>query len=238
MIAPIRQDQVYHRFADSRTFLGVENAADTLSSLALLFAGALGLLFLWRERASRAPARFAALQEMRAYWAFFAAVALSGLGSAYYHLAPDDARLVWDRLPIAVALVSLLAAVIGERVSTTAGIRLLVPLVALGVASVLYWPVSAHFGFEDLRPYATVQFGSLAAIVALCVLFRSRYTGGQVFFVVTAIYGIAKLFELKDGDIYELGRWVSGHTLKHLAAAAAAYVLVAWLQRRAPRHEP
>lgn len=235
MIGPIRQDQDYHRFADGRTFLGVENAADTLSSLALVVVGALGLLLLLRERASRGPTRFVAPEEMLPYGALFCAVALAGLGSAYYHLAPDDARLVWDRLPIAVAFMSLLASVIAERVSVAAGVRLLLPLTVLGVASVLYWPVSALLGSEDLRPYVAVQFGSLATILALCALFPSRYTRGETLVVVVAIYGIAKVLELKDRDIYELGHWVSGHTLKHLAAAAAVFVLVRWLQRRTPR---
>jgi hypothetical protein len=235
MIGPIRQDQEYHHFADGRAFLGVENAADTLSSLTLLVVGGFGLLFLWRERASSGPKRFVRPEEMLPYWAFFCAVALTGLGSAYYHLAPDDARLMWDRLPMATAFMSVLAAVIAERVSVRAGTRLLIPLIALGVASVLYWPASALIGSEDLRPYVAVQFGSLAVVLGVCALFPSRYTRGEALLVAAAFYGIAKVFELYDRQIYELGRWVSGHTLKHVAAAVAVYVLARWLQRRTPR---
>lgn len=34
-------------------------------------------------------------------WAFyFAGNALAGFGSAYYHLKPDDDRIIWDRLPV------------------------------------------------------------------------------------------------------------------------------------------
>jgi hypothetical protein len=237
MIGQLRQDQDYHRFADGRMFLGIDNAADTLSSLTFLLAGALGLLFLWRERASRMPPRFAAPEEMLPYWAFFGAITLTGFGSMYYHLVPNDSRLVWDRLPMSIAFMSLLAAVIAERVSKAAGVRLLLPLITLGAASVLYWPVSALFGSEDLRPYVAVQLGSIGMVLALCAMFPSRYAKGGTIFIVAALYGIAKFFELKDREIYELGHWISGHTLKHLAAAAAVYMLVRWLQRRTPREK-
>jgi hypothetical protein len=234
MIGPITQDQNSHRFADERPFLGVENAADTLSSFMLVAVGICGLLFLWHERTRRGPIRFVEQDEMLPYWAFFGAVALTGLGSTYYHLAPGDARLVWDRLPMAVAFMSLLAAVIAERASVRIGVRLLVPLMTLGVASVLYWPASALLGYEDLRPYFAVQFGSLAAVLAVCMLFPPRYAEGIPLPAAIAIYGIAKVFELYDHQIYELGGWVSGHTLKHVTGAAAVYLLLGSLRHRAP----
>ncbi len=192
------QDQNYHRFADERTLIGVANGADVISSLALVAVGLIGL------RAS-GP-----------YRAFFGAVALAGLGSIYYHLAPDDARLVWDRLPIALAAMALLAAVIGERVNARAGTRLLVPLMVLGAASVLYWA-----RFDDLLPYGLVQFGSLVVVLGVGL---HRKAGALVGAVV--LYGVAKFFELNDGEVYRFtGEWLSGHTLKHLVAAAAVYVI-------------
>lgn len=229
MIGPIRQDQDYHRFADGRAFLGLENAADVLSSVAFVVVGVMGLVFLWRNRG--ASTRFSAAEEMRAYWALFCAIALAGLGSMYYHLAPDDARLACDRLPIAAAFMCLLAAVIAERVDLKAGVKLLVPLIVLGAASVIYW-----IALDDLRPYALVQFGSIVAILALCTLFPSRYTKGEMLFAAAALYGVAKIFELQDREIYELtGHWLSGHTLKHLTAAAALYAIFWSLERRSLR---
>jgi hypothetical protein len=229
MIGPIRQDQDYHRFADGRALLGIENAADVLSSLAFVLAGVLGLVFLWRNRGS--STRFSAAEETRAYWALFCAIALAGLGSMYYHLAPDDARLAWDRGPIAVAFMCLLAAVIAERVDVKAGVKLLVPLVVLGAVSVLYW-----VAFDDLRPYGLVQFGVLAAVLVLAALFPSRYSKGEALWAAAALYGVAKLFELQDRQIYELtGHWVSGHTLKHLTAAAALCAILWSLERRSLR---
>jgi hypothetical protein len=233
MTGPIKQDPAYHAFADDRAFLGVANAADTLSSFALLAVGMSGLLFLWREWTSDGSKRFLAREEMLPYWALFASVALTGLGSAYYHLAPNDARLVWDRLPMAAGFMCLLAAAIAERVSVRAAVQLLVPFIALGMASVLYWPASAVLGSEDLRPYYAVQFGSLAAVLYLCTMFPSSYTKGKAIPVAIGVYGIAKIFELNDNQIYELGGWVSGHTLKHVTAAAAVYLLVWSLRHRA-----
>ncbi|HUG78426.1 MAG TPA: hypothetical protein VML57_13180 [Burkholderiales bacterium] len=227
-----KQPQDYHQFADARVLFGIENAADTLSNLAFLAVGIMGLAFLWRERAAGASRRFASPREMTPYFLFFAGVAATSAGSAYYHLAPDDARLAWDRLPMAVAFMSLLAAVIVERVNVRAGLRLLWPLVILGAASVVYWRVSATAGAEDLRPYGVVQFGSIAAILAIAALFRSRYTHAGAIFWVAGAYAMAKLFEALDREIYALGHLVSGHTLKHLAAALGVYLLLRSLKRR------
>ena len=229
------QSQDYHRFADTRGLFAVENAADTLSNLTFLLVGALGLAFLRRERTAGGTERFSSRQEMWPYWVFFAGVALTSVGSAYYHLAPDDARLVWDRLPMTIAFMSLLAAIVSERISVRAGNFLLVPLVLLGIASVAYWRWSALSGVENLRPYMAVQFGSIAVILVIALLYRSRYTHGGVIFAVAAAYGAAKVLESFDRKIYAVGHWASGHTLKHLAAAAGVYLLLNSLERRAPR---
>jgi hypothetical protein len=225
MNSRIVQDQTYHFFADSRTFLGIDNAADTLSNLAFLVAGVLGLFFLWRERASGGSGRFGAQDEMRPYWILFCAVALTGFGSVYYHLAPDDARLVWDRLPMSLGFAALLSATITERVSARAGLRLLVPLLLAGAGSVIYWRWSALRGAEDLLPYAVVQYGSIATILAIVILFRSRYTHAAYIFGALALYAAAKAAEALDVQIFALGGIVSGHTLKHLLAAFAVRML-------------
>jgi hypothetical protein len=232
---PLLQDQAYHRFADTRALAGVVNAADTLSNLAFLVVGVLGLAFLQRERAAASSERFATPREILPYGVFFAGVALTSAGSAWYHLAPDDARLVWDRLPMTIAFMSLVAAVVSERVSVRAGAALLWPLVLLGLASVVYWRWSALAGFENLRPYLAVQFGSIAVVLAVSLLYRSRYTHGWVIFVLAAAYGIAKVVEVYDRPIFEAGQWLSGHTLKHLAAALGVYFLLIALQRRVRR---
>lgn len=226
------QSQDYHLFADARALLAVENAADTLSNLAFLLVGGLGLALLWRERAAGGTARFASPQELWPYWAFFAGVTLTSAGSAYYHLAPDDARLVWDRLPMTIAFMSLVAAMVAERISVRAANLLLAPLVLLGSASVAYWRWSALAGVENLRPYMAVQFGAIAVVLAIALLYRSRYTHGAAIFALAAAYAVAKVVESLDREIYALGHWVSGHTLKHLAAAAGIWLLLRSLEQR------
>jgi hypothetical protein len=230
VLEPIRQDQRYHDFADTREWLGIPNAADTLSSLAFLAVGVAGLVFLWRRR--HGSRHFETRSEMLAYWMLFAAVAGIGIGSAYYHLAPYDMRLFWDRLPMSIAFMSLLAAVITERVSRTWGVRLLLPLALFGAGSVGYW-----IAFDDLRPYGLVQFGSMALVLAFILRMPSRYTHGRTFLVVLALYAVAKVCELLDREIYQLVEWAGGHTLKHLVAALAACVILWQLQVRVPRRD-
>lgn len=228
MIEPLRQDQAYHEFADERVLFGIQNAADTLSSLVLAVAGIVGLLFLRNRR--RNTGCFETSAEAHAYWVLFGAVAATGLGSAWYHQAPDDARLVWDRLPMAIAFTSLLAAVISERVNRTAGLWLLPLLILLGAGSVVYWAVRG-----DLWPYAFVQFGSFAILVVLSMLFPSRYTRGGMLFAVLGAYAMAKIFEHHDRQIHEFGHWISGHTLKHLAGALAVWLIIQSLANRSVR---
>ena len=224
MLAPLHQDQAYHRFADSRALLGIPNFADVVSSVVLVLIGIAGIWLLWRNPAGR----FSAAEEWRAYWWFFCAVAATGIGSAYYHLAPDDARLAWDRLPIAVACMCLLGAIVAERLRIAPGGILLAVLALLGAASVLYW-----MAFDDLRPYVLVQFGSILAIVVLAAWLPSRYSHGWLIFAVAALYALAKWCEFRDPVIYELtGGTVSGHTLKHLLSAVAVGALLWWVSFR------
>ncbi|MGE3163230.1 MAG: hypothetical protein AB7K53_14470, partial [Burkholderiales bacterium] len=176
--------------------------------------------------------RFSSPHELRPYAVFFSGVLLTSAGSAWYHLAPDDARLVWDRLPMTIAFMSLVSAVIAERIDRRLGSALLWPLVFLGLASVVYWRWSALAGFENLRPYLAVQFGSIAVVLAISLLYRSRYTHGWVIFLLAAAYAVAKAVEVYDREIFEIGGWVSGHTLKHLAAALGIWLLLRALGKR------
>jgi len=159
-------------------------------------------------------------------------VLLTGLGSAYYHLAPDNARLVWDRLPMTLVFMGLLAATIAERIGAAAGLAALPPLVAAGVLSVLYWRASEAAGAGDLRPYGLVQFFPALGIPLLLWLFPARYTRGGDLLAVLAIYGASKVFEALDGPIFRAGRVLSGHTLKHLTAAFACWWLIHGLLAR------
>ena len=222
---PIAQDQAYHAMADRRTIFGVPNGLDTLSNLGFAIAGAIGLTAVAGARGLRALPERAA---RRAYRTFFTGAVLTAIGSSWYHLAPDDARLVWDRIPMTIAFMALVSAVIAERVSPRTASRALVPLVVLGAGSVPYWSV-----IGDLRPYAVVQFGSLVAIVAILVSRPGPRPDARFLAAGLAAYAAAKALEHGDATILALTGVVSGHTLKHVAAAAAAGCVAAEITARA-----
>ena len=227
LLPPIPQDPAYHNFADQRRLAGIANALDVLSNIPFALVGGLGLLFLRNFRKALTDPR-----ERWPYAAFFLGVLLTSPGSAYYHLAPDSERLVWDRLPMALAFTALLAAVLTERVSVRVGPWLLAPLALLGMGSVVYWHWTELLGRGDLRPYILVQFYSLLALALILFLFPPRYSRSADFAVALALYGVAKIFEVLDAPFYNLTRLASGHTLKHLTAAVAVYVLLRMLRRR------
>lgn len=229
----IGQPQSYHQFADQRTFLGIPRFFDVVSNLGFLFVGVWGALFVMKASA-RADGEFLHPGERWTYLFFFLGVFLTAFGSAYYHWAPDNARLVWDRLPMAMGFMGLLAAILGERIAPTLATKTLAPLVAAGIGSVLYWRWTDLAGRDDLRLYGIVQFGSLALVLALCFLRPSHYTRGADMFVVVALYVLAKLLESLDRQIFRIGGILSGHTLKHLTAALACYFVLRMLMLRRP----
>ncbi len=222
----IPQSEAYHNFADTRALLGIPNCLNVLSNVFFVFVGLWGLRATWRG------AEFLDPRERWPYAVFFVGVTLTAFGSSWYHFNPNDATLVWDRIPMTIGFMALVASVISERVSVKAGLRLLAPLVALGIASVAYWEVTQRHGRGDLRPYALAQFGSLLILLLLIFLFPARYTRTYDFGISLGLYALAKLLEAADRPIFAALGIASGHTLKHLAAALSAYWIVRMLQRR------
>jgi hypothetical protein len=224
LLPPLRQPESYHYFADDRTLAGIPNCLNVVSNVAFLVVGLMGLrLLVGRDQ-------FIDPRERAAYVVFFVGVVCTCFGSSYYHWAPRNATLAWDRLPMTVAFMSLLAAMIAERISVTAGARLLWPLVAFGAASVWWWRWS-----ENLWPYMAAQYFSIFLIGWLLLFFPPSYSRGADLLVVTGFYILAKIAESLDARIYALTKSISGHTLKHLIAAVAVYWVVRMLRKRAPR---
>jgi hypothetical protein len=230
LVPPFSQDPAYHRLADTRDWLGVPNAANVLSNAGFLLVGALGLRFLARREAG--DGRFREAAERWPYAVFFGGLLLTGLGSAYYHWAPGNPRLAWDRLPLAITITGLLDAVVAERIGVRIALRLLGPLVALAALSVGYWAWTEQRGAGDLRAYALVQFFPLMAIPLMLWWLPTRYSAGAGLLAAAAIYALAKVPELTDGAIFRATGVVSGHTLKHLLAALSGYAVLLMLERR------
>jgi len=212
LLPPIPQDQSYHQFADQRTILGIPNFWNVVSNLPFLAVGVAGL------RRFRGDA---------ATIVFFLGVFLTGFGSSYYHWNPSDDSLFWDRLPMTLSFAAVLALIVKERVSTRAGTVLLWPALAVGLFSLLLWRWT-----DDLRLYFWVQFFPGLAVLSLFLLYPPKYTDPNYWVAAGALYVLAKVFEFTDEAIYSAGNLLSGHTLKHLAAAAACFAILRYFQTR------
>jgi hypothetical protein len=215
LVPPVRQDPAYHDFADRRVILGIPYALNVLSNVGFLLAGAWSL-----ARVTRAPLPG---WERVAGIVFAMGLLLTGLGSAWYHVAPSNTSLVWDRLPLSALFPTVFAVVIGDRVSVAAGRALLAPLALGAVASVVWWHLT-----DDLRPYAVAQFLPMLLIPLMLVGLPGRRPATPLVAGI-ALYAIGKLAEVADRNILAVGGLLSGHTLKHLLAAAAAVLIVRWL---------
>lgn len=213
LLPPIPQDQGYHRFADERALLGVPNFWNVVSNLPFIAVGAAGL---WRFH--RDPAIFV----------IFLGMFLTGLGSSYYHWDPNDRTLFWDRLPMTLCFMAILAVFIEERVDERLGVALLWPLVGIGILSLLLWRSTG-----DLRLYGWVQFFPCLVIPLLILVSPPKYTGTSYWVVAAALYALAKLFEALDHAVHA-NSILSGHTLKHLFGAAACFSVLRYFQKRQP----
>lgn len=221
------QPQAYHDFVDKREAYGIENFLDVASNLAFTLAGLAGLVLVLRPRTC-----FEKPAERWPYLVFAIGLLLTGAGSCYYHLEPNNETLFWDRLPMTITFMSLIAAQIADRVDVRAGLLALVPMLLVGVASVVYWIATERQGRGNVMPYAVLQAYSVIVLLQLAALHPSRYTHGNAIFVVFAGYVLAKVFEHFDREIFELTGAVSGHTLKHVAAGLAGLPVAYMLWRR------
>jgi hypothetical protein len=220
----------YHHFADQRSWLGVPNFGDVASNIAFLLAGLWGLAFLSRKSS---VGQFIDARERWPYVVVFFGMLLTAFGSAYYHLAPDNDRLVWDRLPMTIVFMPLVSALIAERVNLKLGLWLLPILTAVGIGSVLQWHSTVQQGAGDVRFYAAVQLYAVLALF-IVVLLPPAYTRGSDLLVIAGLYTLAKICELADRQIFSFSHIISGHTLKHLAAGVAGYWILRMLQKRQP----
>jgi len=219
LVPPIAQPLSFHHFADDRPLWGIPNFGNVVSNGPFLVVATFGLITV--VKASVFPA-------IRiTYMVLFLGVLLTGFGSAYYHWNPNNDTLVWDRLPMTIVFMSLLAATVTELVNRRLGIWLLLPLVTVGVGSVLWWHYTETLGKGDLRLYFWVQYYPMVAIPLILWLFYSPSVKLVLRCLVWVViwYVIAKVFEQLDYPIFR-AVGISGHTLKHLAAAVSTWYFV------------
>jgi hypothetical protein len=223
-IPPVPQDPHYHAFADGRAFLGIPNFWNVVSNWPFIAIGGWGLLVL-----ARGGGTFGKPVGRAAWAGVLGSIFLVGFGSSYYHWNPTLATLFWDRLPMTTLFTSFLGVMIVERIDERRGAWLLLPLVALGAATLLYGQAR-----DDFRFYGLLQGAAMLGLPLLLLLFPRRYSRAVDLWWVVGLYGAAKLCETFDPEVYALGGLVSGHTIKHLLGGAAAWKIVSMLRRRRP----
>jgi hypothetical protein len=229
LVPAMPQPLTYHVFADCRTFFGVVNFLNVVSNVPFLIGGVLGLRLIWNGRVAFVDAR-----EQLPYIVFFLGALLTCFGSAYYHGAPDNARLVWDRLPMTLGFAGLVAGTLAERVDLKLGRQSLWPLLLLGLITVIYWYASELRGAGNIMPFGIYQVWSVAVIVILLLAYPARrYSHGGLLGWAAAWYGLAKVFETFDLQVYRsLEGTLSGHTIKHVLASFAVFAIVRQLRVR------
>jgi hypothetical protein len=204
VLGPIERGETFHHYADQRRWLGIPHAGDVLSNLAFVLV---------------------ALRYVRHIPALAAAVAAIGVGSAIYHWAPSDLTLVVDWAPIGVTLMLVLATVIGDRIGPRSA-QVALSAGPLGaVLAVGYWLITGGTGDGDgnrgdMAPYVALQVLGVALPPLLALAAPGRIATRWLLAAV-GCFVAARVLGANDAALLDAIA-ISGHSLKHVAAAAAA----------------
>jgi len=223
VFGPVSQDPSYHLFADLRPWGPIPRAGDVLSNLAILIAGLAGIAL--RRRVQIDPG------ERAAYVLLVAGMLLTAAGSAYYHWEPNDARLIWDRLPMTFVLAAIVALVLADRVDPAFARVAWLPFALFGVASLAWWSWTG-----DLLLYLVMRVGTGLLIIGLCLLRAGRHS--RIGWLVAALaldIAMTVSERLYRETFSATGGLVSGHNIKHVLAGALLGCLLMWLLQRRPR---
>ncbi len=227
LLPPVAQPTDLYVYADQRMFWGLPRAMDVLSNLPFALAGVVGLWLLWRlpvARLDRAGRGLAAL--------FLLGLIGTALGSGWYHLQPDDTGLALDRLGMALAFTGAMGLAVAGRVGSASGLSMAAAAAVTSAAGIaVCWTTG------NVLPWSVLQgFGVLLLLIAACTAPLPHALPVRWSWVV-GLYALAKALELADHTVFDLtGQAVSGHTLKHLVAAAAALPVLMALHREARAH--
>jgi len=252
-VPDIKQDQAYHNFADQRSYYGVSNYSNVITNVVFFVVGMWGIieLYLITNRSYFLNDRYELFKNFIMQLIFFLSVAFTCTGSAYYHIMPNNSTLVWDRLPMSVAFMSLLCIILENHKTIPNNIFTKLLFISVGVASVFWWSI-----YDDLKPYILVQFGSILCVLVLLwnkramLMNRSKLIkifcgfgifGGtdvdhrvrtfdnfenKYYYLAIGIfwYIVAKFLEFFDVAVFEYtNNTISGHALKHITSGIGAY---------------
>ncbi len=229
IVEPIPQPQIYYNFSDKNNYFGINNFWNVISNIPFLVVGLMGLVLdrnkkLIHENYLITPV----------YSIFFLGVFLTSFGSSWFHLNPNNETLVWDRLPMTIGFMALTIGLLSEYLNRELQKQLLYPLLFVGLVSVVYWHITEQAGHGDLRLYVLVQFLPIIIIPVIALTHKARFSHSRELIGVVTFYVLAKLAEQYDQAIHEMLGVISGHTIKHLLAAIATYLVLRMLMLRKP----
>lgn len=215
-LLPTSDSPTYFHFADTRPILNIPNSLDVLSNLFFLFFGIFGLKIALRAK-NKKP------NNLTLYIVLISVSAiLTCFGSIYFHISPSPSTLLWDRLPMTLAFMSILAMIISDRTSKKVGLYSLVFLIPFGLLSV----IGFQFGWLTLKPYIAVQYGSILFIVLAISIWTENKISNTAIWSSIGLYAVAKAFEISDAFVFNITGLISGHTLKHFFSSLAIYKLL------------
>jgi hypothetical protein len=221
----IGQDPSYHHFADQREILNVPNFFNVITNLPFVIIGLVGLFVLPNKMSKENNFSSANLT-------LFLGVTAIGIGSAWYHYHPTNATLVWDRIPMTVTFMSYFSIIVSRYINQKIGSFILVPLLFIGIFSVVYWYVTEQNGNGDLRLYALVQFYPMLCIPFILFLYPASKSVRLKIVSVIVVYAFAKLAEHEDETIFNIDHIISGHSLKHLFASLSVFLILLTLREK------
>jgi len=233
---PIRLPEDYHNFADQRSVFLIPNFLDVVSNVPFAVLGIYGFCYLARKKRGPNPRDFIAKLP---FLGFFLAIIFVMLGSGYYHWAPADGPLLYDRVPIVIAFMCLFSGFLSDRLNSVSFVLWGIPcLIVLSLCS-LGWDLFHAGKGGDLRFYLFVQVCPIVILPIICRLYpHGRLTTEKHLWQMIGWYVLAKFFEYFDPQIFSLTlETLSGHTLKHLAASMAVLSVICMLKEKM-RAEP
>jgi hypothetical protein len=232
LTGPIHQPPNYHHFSDTRSFYRIPNFINIVSNIPLILAGCYWLYWVVHHRLNIRKFFFHQY-EYRIYVLFFLAVILTGIGFAYYYYTPCNSTLFWARLPASIAMMTILAAIIAERVHLRTGLYFCIPLVLFGMASVFYWYILKVQNQGDLRWYGVVCFLPGALIPLILYFYPTNPKSINYPISATLTLGLAQWMDIKDEALYQLtNQTISGQSLSRIFLGVAAFLVGAYLSHR------
>lgn len=216
-IQPIAQDLAYHNFSDLRIFFGIPYFMDVVSNLPFIIIGIMGWQLTTKSYRKTTMAYFLISLTL------FTGIFFTGVGSAFYHYAPNNFTLIFDRLPMTLVFTSFFASIIYDYIGSRVGAIAFYSLFVVGIYSIFYWYYTEITGAGDLRLYAFIQFFPMVAVPLILIFYKNNQLYTKQLLLVFFAYVISKLTEHYDVAIYDFLKVISGHTIKHLFSALALY---------------